>query len=62
MENCRLRMVKRMEEAATKKAIETLKANKIRWVHSVFVDVRGLMQDMIIPASVAVAIGFSPNI
>jgi len=33
-----------------KKAIETLKENKIRWVHSAFIDMRGLMQDMVIPA------------
>ena len=35
---------------AMKKAIESLKKNKIRWVHSAFVDVRGLMQDVVIPA------------
>ncbi len=34
----------------TRKAIETLKANKVRWIHSAFVDLRGLMQDMVIPA------------
>ena len=33
-----------------KKAIEILKANRVRWVHSSFVDIRGLMQDMVIPA------------
>jgi glutamine synthetase len=33
-----------------KKAIETLKTNKVRWIHSTFVDMRGLMQDMVIPA------------
>ena len=33
-----------------KKAIETLKTNKIRWVHSAFVDVRGILQDMVLPA------------
>ncbi|MGB9853337.1 MAG: type I glutamate--ammonia ligase [Candidatus Bathyarchaeales archaeon] len=33
-----------------KKAIELLKANKVRWVHSTFIDIRGLMHDMIIPA------------
>ena len=32
-----------------KKAIEMLKANKVRWVHSTFIDLRGLMHDMIIP-------------
>jgi glutamine synthetase len=31
------------------RAIETLKENDIRWVHSAFVDVRGLMQDVVIP-------------
>ena len=33
-----------------KKAIELLKANKVRWVHSTLVDMRGLMQDMVVPA------------
>lgn len=33
-----------------KKAIELLKEKKIRWVHSTFIDIRGLMHDMIIPA------------
>jgi len=33
-----------------KRAIEVLKANKVRWVHSTFIDIRGLMHDMIIPA------------
>ena len=33
-----------------KKAIETLKSNNIRWVHSAFVDVRGILQDMVLPA------------
>jgi glutamine synthetase len=32
------------------KAIETIKKDKIRWVHSTFIDIRGLMQDVIIPA------------
>jgi len=31
-------------------AQETLKKNKIRWVHTAFVDIRGLMQDVVIPA------------
>jgi glutamine synthetase len=31
-------------------AKETLKKNKIRWVHTAFVDIRGLMQDVVIPA------------
>lgn len=33
-----------------KKAIEGLKKDKIRWVHSSFVDIRGLMQDTVVPA------------
>jgi len=33
-----------------KKAIESLKRHKIRWVHSTFVDIRGLMQDVVVPA------------
>ncbi|MEM2370748.1 MAG: type I glutamate--ammonia ligase [Candidatus Bathyarchaeia archaeon] len=32
------------------RALELLKAHKARWVHSAFVDVRGLLQDMIVPA------------
>ena len=32
------------------KAITILKENKVRWVHSTFVDIRGLMQDVVIPA------------
>ena len=31
-------------------AKESLKKNKIRWVHTAFVDIRGLMQDVVIPA------------
>ncbi|MFC1487055.1 type I glutamate--ammonia ligase [Thermoproteota archaeon] len=31
-------------------ARETLKKNKIRWVHTTFVDMRGLMQDVVLPA------------
>ena len=42
-------MVKVMDEQQ-KKAIETLKTNNIRWVHSAFVDVRGILQDMVLPA------------
>jgi glutamine synthetase len=37
-------------EESVKKAIEILKANRVRWVHSSFVDIRGLMQDIVIPA------------
>jgi len=39
-----------MKDDAIKNAIETLKKNKVRWVHSTFVDIRGLMQDVVIPA------------
>ena len=42
-------MVKSMDEQV-KKAIETLKSNNIRWVHSAFVDIRGILQDMVLPA------------
>ncbi|MGD0644865.1 MAG: type I glutamate--ammonia ligase [Candidatus Bathyarchaeia archaeon] len=35
---------------ARKKAIESLKTDNIRWVHSTFVDVRGILQDMVLPA------------
>ena len=35
---------------AITKAKETLKKNKIRWVHTAFVDIRGLMQDVVLPA------------
>jgi len=37
-------------DEALKKAIELLKTNKVKWVHSSFVDIRGLMQDMVVPA------------
>jgi len=33
------------------KAVEKLKKNAVRWVHSTFVDIRGLMHDVVIPAS-----------
>jgi glutamine synthetase len=33
-----------------KKAVDCLKTNEIRWVHSAFVDVRGILQDMVLPA------------
>ena len=33
-----------------KKAIEKLKIKGVRWVHSTFIDVRGLMQDVVVPA------------
>lgn len=36
--------------SALEKAVELLKENAIRWVHSTFVDIRGLMQDVVIPA------------
>ena len=31
------------------RAIKTLREKKVRWIHSGFTDVRGLMQDVIIP-------------
>jgi len=37
-------------DEAVKNAIESLKKNMVRWVHSTFVDIRGLMQDVVIPA------------
>jgi len=39
-----------MKSETIKRAIETLEKNKVRWVHSTFVDLRGLMQDVVIPA------------
>ena len=40
-----------VENAETlKKTVESLKTNKVRWIHSAFVDIRGLMQDMVLPA------------
>ena len=39
-----------MKEEAVKKAIEILEKNRVRWVHSTFVDIRGLMQDVVVPA------------
>ncbi|MEM2093364.1 MAG: glutamine synthetase beta-grasp domain-containing protein, partial [Candidatus Bathyarchaeia archaeon] len=38
------------DAAEIKKAIELLKANRVRWIHSAFVDIRGIMHDMIVPA------------
>jgi len=35
--------------SALERAIESLKRNDVRWVHSAFVDVRGLMHDVVIP-------------
>jgi len=44
-------MVNDVKDAESlKKALESLKENKVRWVHSAFIDIRGLMQDMVIPA------------
>ena len=40
-----------MKAEAVEKAVQTLQRNKVRWVHSTFIDVRGLMQDVVIPAS-----------
>ncbi|MEM2913948.1 MAG: glutamine synthetase beta-grasp domain-containing protein, partial [Candidatus Bathyarchaeia archaeon] len=39
-----------MDAENVKKAIELLKEQKVRWVHSAFIDIRGLLQDMIVPA------------
>lgn len=46
------KMVEKLEKTdiTLKKAIETLKANDIRWVHSTFVNIRGILQDMVLPA------------
>jgi glutamine synthetase len=41
-------MVSTLEYTEVKKAIESLKSNKVRWVHSTFVDMRGLMQDVVV--------------
>jgi glutamine synthetase len=41
-------MVNKLE--AINQAKEILNKNKIRWVHTAFVDIRGLMQDVVIPA------------
>jgi glutamine synthetase len=44
-------MVSKMEKNdAVTKATEILKNNNIRWVHSAFVDVREILQDMVLPA------------
>jgi glutamine synthetase len=40
-----------MKADVQEKTIDTLNKNKIRWVHSTFVDMRGLMQDVVVPAS-----------
>jgi len=37
------------DDEALNRAIETLRANNVRWVHSTFVDIRGLMQDKVVP-------------
>jgi len=34
---------------ALERAVELLKKHEVRWVHSTFVDIRGLMQDVVIP-------------
>ncbi len=39
-----------MKAKALEKAIEQLKNDRVRWVHSTFIDIRGLMQDVVIPA------------
>lgn len=38
-------------EKAIEKAVETLRRVGVRWVHSAFVDIRGLMQDIVVPAT-----------
>ena len=35
---------------SVKKATEILKTNNVRWVHSAFVDISGILQDMVLPA------------
>jgi len=40
-----------MKADAVEEAVQTLQRNKVRWVHSTFIDIRGLMQDVVIPAS-----------
>ncbi|MDH5688752.1 MAG: glutamine synthetase beta-grasp domain-containing protein, partial [Candidatus Bathyarchaeota archaeon] len=39
-----------MKAETLKKAVGMLEKDGVRWVHSTFVDVRGLMQDVVIPA------------
>ena len=39
-----------VKETEIQKAVELLKANRIRWVHSTFVDMRGILQDMVVSA------------
>lgn len=45
-------MVISMISEDVERALELLKVNKVRWIHSAFVDIRGLLQDMIVPARV----------
>jgi len=33
---------------AIEKAIEKIRVNRVRWIHSTFVDIRGLIQDMVV--------------
>ncbi len=35
---------------ALEKAVEILRKHKVRWVHSAFTDIRGLIQDIVIPS------------
>ncbi|MEM1515406.1 MAG: type I glutamate--ammonia ligase, partial [Candidatus Bathyarchaeia archaeon] len=37
-------------EEAIRKAIEKIKANRVRWLHLIFVDIRGLIRDMVVSA------------
>ena len=39
-----------MKAEAVKKATEKLRRDNVRWVHSTFIYIRGLMQDVVIPA------------
>ncbi len=38
------------DKESIKRAIEQLRANKVRWVHSTFVDIRGLLYDILAPS------------
>jgi glutamine synthetase len=39
-----------MKAKPMKKAVGILEKSKVRWVHSTFIDIRGLMQDVVVPA------------
>jgi glutamine synthetase len=38
------------EDRKLKSAMKSLKEKQVRWIHSTFVDIRGLMQDMVLPS------------